>query len=86
MSFPNLHITDGILKIEVQRHMITLSAEEFGKMLGLPHEEMIIKPEGDKVNKYNNITVASYIMKEPSSSTPHHFTVGYIPPERCMTH
>ncbi|KAL5062502.1 hypothetical protein RYX36_024239, partial [Vicia faba] len=85
MFFSNLHLTDGILRSEVKRHRITLSVEEFGEMLGLPHEDTIIELR-DRLNIYNYIIIASSIMKEPSPSIPYPFTVGYIHPENYMTH
>lgn len=41
---------DRVLQSEVKRHSISLLVEEFGDMLGLPHEDVTIEP----VDKLNN--------------------------------
>lgn len=53
-------------------------------MLCLPHEDTVIET-GDKVNRYNYIINASYVMKEPSPSISYLFTAGYIHSESRMT-
>ncbi|KAL5081100.1 hypothetical protein RYX36_009521 [Vicia faba] len=82
--FSNIHLTDGILQSKVRKHRINLSVEEFGEMLNLPHENIVIEPE-DNANRFNYITVSSSLMKEPSSNIPYSFVVGYIHPGSRIT-
>ncbi|KAL5053444.1 hypothetical protein RYX36_034126 [Vicia faba] len=85
MFFLNLYFTDGIVQYEEKIHTISMPVKEFGEILNLPHEDIILDPEDKEYNYYHKI-VASSLMKIPTPFIPNPFTVGYIEPDSHMIH
>lgn len=65
--------------------MISLSLEEFGTILNLPHEDIVLW-SGDKGYNFNLKFVPSSLMNNSSPNIPNTFTIEYILPNSRIIH